>query len=443
MTRPHTTDLPATPQVLCAYGALLGVAGVALVGWGPLWFGVHLQELPYGRALLVRFGGTLLVAVALMAAGIATLERQARTRMLTWFIGAHAVVWLMLLLQIEGPIGDHPLAVNVAWTLMVIILTLSYLRFPTTGLRGVSPSLVDAPTGLPRDSAAFEDDLQRIREAAAQEERNRLARDLHDAVKQQIFAIQTSAAAAEARLPADRAGAQLALGQVRQSAREAMTEMEALLEQLRAVPIGAAGLVEAIRKHGEALAFRTGAVVDVQVGRLPGDDELPPAAGQGIFRIVQEALANVGRHARAHRVDVSIGATGGRLEIAVSDDGRGFDGAAQGGGMGVQNMRARAAELGGSVDLRATSGAGTVMRLTVPLITPRPQLSHRRQALGLALLTGVATMLLLIDLLQHGPRFGNAPVVIFGLLCGKHLQTFRRGSPATALRTPTGGEERS
>lgn len=99
-------------------------------------------------------------------------------------------------------------------------------------------------------------DEQRIRDAAAQEERNRLARDLHDAIKQQIFAIQTSAATAETRFDADPAGAREAVAHVRQSAREAMAEMEAMLDHLRVVPLENAGLVEAIRKQAEARAAR-------------------------------------------------------------------------------------------------------------------------------------------------------------------------------------------
>ena len=140
---------------------------------------------------------------------------------------------------------------------------------------------------------------EQIRRAARQEERARLARDLHDAVKQQLFVIQTAAATVQARFENDPVGARQSVDHIRTAAREAVVEMQALIEQLQAAPLENVGLAEALKKQCEALGFRTGARIDLAVGELPRSDALPPGAHEAIFRTAQEALANIGRHARA------------------------------------------------------------------------------------------------------------------------------------------------
>ena len=210
---------------------------------------------------------------------------------------------------------------------------------------------------------------ERIRQAATQEERARLARDLHDAVKQQLFAIQTAAATAQVRFETDPDGAKTAVDQVRSSAREAMTEMEAMLEQLQAAPLENAGLVSSLRKQCEALGFRTGAEVTFELGTLPGDTALVPGAREAIFRVAQESLANVARHARARRVRVSLGSSGDRLVLAVEDDGSGLSGERMPGGMGMANMAARAAEVGGDFEASSAPDQGTAVRFSVPHVT--------------------------------------------------------------------------
>jgi signal transduction histidine kinase len=123
-----------------------------------------------------------------------------------------------------------------------VLLCLSYLSLGPRGqLVRMQGSMVlrDQPSPKGR----YEES---IRQAARQEERGRLARDLHDAVKQQLFVIQTAAATVEQRLDADRQGASTALAQVRASAREALTEMEVMLEQLQAAPLGNAGSVAVV-----------------------------------------------------------------------------------------------------------------------------------------------------------------------------------------------------
>ncbi len=213
--------------------------------------------------------------------------------------------------------------------------------------------------------------LAQARAGAAQEERNRLARDLHDSIKQQLFSIHVSTAAAQARWENDPPGAQAALADVRQNAQEALTEMNALLAQLSPAPLEKVGLVQALREQCEALAYRTGAVVTPVFGTLPADDRWPPGAQESLFRIAQEALSNIARHARAKSVKLYLGQAevSGKLRLVIEDDGQGFEAKAQSNGMGLANIRERVGALGGQLDVRSTAGQGTALGLDIPLTT--------------------------------------------------------------------------
>ena len=211
---------------------------------------------------------------------------------------------------------------------------------------------------------------QRIRATAAQEERNRLARDLHDSIKQQLFAIQMAIATTEARWDDDPAGAREALGGVRTAAREGLAEMRALLQELQPQALATAGLVEALREQCEALGYRTGARIEFVPGvPIPGE-KLPPQAQEVLFRMAQEALSNVARHARAESVRVALGLEGDAAVLRVEDDGQGFDPRRPPAGLGLRNLEARAASLQGELRIRSAPGSGTAIRVRIPLLRP-------------------------------------------------------------------------
>jgi signal transduction histidine kinase len=426
MAAAHQPESIDSRLALRAYAVLVGVGGLILAATGQAWFGSHLAELPWGRAVIIRMAGAIMVAAAIGAWGLSTTDVFTRRRGLTWFTGAHAVVWLMLAVQAHAPLGGFGVAEQAVWALLTLLLgLLGVLYWDHPSKR---PRLTISPLGesVPGDDGPRDAHEQQIREAAAQEERNRLARDLHDAVKQQIFAIQTSAATAEARFASDPEGAREALGQVRQSAREASAEMEALLEQLRVAPLGNTGLVEAIRKQCEALAFRTGADVQVHVDPLPPAHAMPSGAHQAIFRIVQEALANVARHARATQVWLSLRTSPFRVEVTVQDDGRGFEGPAPGTGMGLHNMRDRAAEIGGTIQVAPGDAVGTVVTLSVPYESTDALRYRRRQALGMAVLFAVFTGGGAVTLMERGFRISNVLLVFFALAFVHHFREWWR-----------------
>jgi len=371
--------MPAVPSLdrldsrllLRAYAAVVIPIGFYVTLWGNGQIeGAHgeLNGLPWGIDSLVRVAGTCVVLAGFCAAAFAEITNPLeRRRCLGWFTAGHAMVLVIMELQ---RIAIWPAGLA-DWAVRGVLLATAVLAWGYVFAAGDPPPgesrtlFVSDRSAVARLRSEYEDHIRAI---AAQEERHRLARDLHDAVKQQIFAIQTSAATAEMRFESDREGARDAIATVRENAREASAEMEAMLDQLHASPLENAGLVESIQKQCDALKYRTGAEVTFTVGDLPANASVSPAERLAILRVVQEALANVARHARARHVRVSLGPTRNGLSLDVSDDGSGFDTDAVENGMGLRNMRERAAEVNArlTVDGRLGHGARITFTLSGP-----------------------------------------------------------------------------
>jgi signal transduction histidine kinase len=207
---------------------------------------------------------------------------------------------------------------------------------------------------------------ERSRELSIVEERNRLARELHDSVTQRLFGVVLAAESASTLLERDAAAAGEELARVRELARGAMEELRAVVFELRPASLEAEGLAAALRKHVDVLRRVSGSRIDLRVGdppRLGAED-----AGQ-VFRIAQEALQNALRHADAEHIQVRLEDGRGRLRLSVADDGRGFDVATRtvrGRRLGLTSMEERAAELGGRLEIASAPGEGTRVSLEVP-----------------------------------------------------------------------------
>lgn len=383
-SRPEAID---SRLVLHIYSAAVLPLGIVSYMW-PL---VLPETFPSQDAIVkVRVGAAVVTALGTCAAALAKIDDPVgRRRALMGFAHAHVMLGAMLLIQALTA-WQSTMGTLAAWTALIVGLVLLYLAItgPGSDFTPSLPPLATDPQGrsrsfvvrnkpsLGRLRSEYE---EQIRQAARQEERARLARDLHDAVKQQLFAIQTAGATAQARFESDRPGALDAIAQVRSAAREAMAEMEAMLDQLQAVPIENAGLVEFVRRQCDALGFRTGAVVQFETGLLPDNLALDPSARQALARVAQEALSNVARHARAHHVHVTLGLAEGRFALTVKDDGSGFEPDKNRRGMGIANIAARAAEVGGTFEVVSAQGGGTTVRFSVPCNetrSPRPYVNR-------------------------------------------------------------------
>jgi signal transduction histidine kinase len=224
-----------------------------------------------------------------------------------------------------------------------------------------------------------EQTLRQASEAAALEERNRIARDLHDSIKQQIFSISVSAAAARAHMSGDGADAREAVADIQQSVKEAQIEMQALLQQLRSSPLENTDLRAALETQAQALGYRTGAQVHVNIGALPGADQLPPGAQEAIFRLVQEAFANIARHARAETIWLTLSQQAKQLHIEIRDDGQGFDPRTVQRGMGLNNLQERTHSIHGTFIIESSPGKGTDISAIIPLLDALPSKEERER----------------------------------------------------------------
>src|SRR4051794_15335534 len=204
---------------------------------------------------------------------------------------------------------------------------------------------------------------ERSRELSIIEERNRLARELHDNVTQRLFGVALAAESASTLLERDREAAAAEMARVGELARAAMEELRAVVFELRPGSLEAEGLATVLRKHVDVLRRVSGRRIELRVGEVP---RLEPGPATQVLRIAQEALGNALRHAEASRIDVRLDSSADRLTLRVTDDGRGFDpAAARGQRLGLTSMEERATELGGEPG-RGSGGSRPTLRPRVP-----------------------------------------------------------------------------
>jgi two-component system NarL family sensor kinase len=205
-------------------------------------------------------------------------------------------------------------------------------------------------------------------EAGAAEERNRLAREIHDTLAQGLSATALHLDTAEALLEAgaDPERVRAAVHQALQTTRDNLEEARRSVLDLRAAPLEGRTLAEALEEL--CAASRSVEGVEVHFTSVGGARPLPSRVEAGLYRIAQEALSNVLRHARAETVSVRLTAEPDQITLSVEDDGCGFEvGETRAGRFGLIGMRERARLLGGDLRVESAPGAGTRLEAVVPL----------------------------------------------------------------------------
>src|SRR3954453_5455314 len=199
---------------------------------------------------------------------------------------------------------------------------------------------------------------------AQEEERRRLARDLHDEVNQALTAILLRLEAASHAAPPELSQE---LGELKRLVNQAMNELLQLARQLRPTALDDHGLLPAMASQVRRFEAQTGIKADLDASG-PEDAKLAPDEEIAVFRIAQEALANVARHADAREVSVALRTGEDGVQLTVRDDGRGFEPSrpSSDGGLGLGGMAERARLVGGELTIESRPGGGTELCLRVP-----------------------------------------------------------------------------
>ncbi|MGB8212551.1 MAG: PocR ligand-binding domain-containing protein [Anaerolineales bacterium] len=208
---------------------------------------------------------------------------------------------------------------------------------------------------------------ERVEQDAVNEERGRLARELHDSVSQALFSANLYAEAARMALASEKQAVALEnLEKLRSMTREAILEMRLLIFELHPVVLEKEGLIAALQARLAAVEGRAGLQTEIQVD---GEERLPISVGQELYRIAQESLNNIVKHARAHGITLHLKFDAQSVCMEIHDDGIGFDpkAARQSGGLGLRGIKERVQRMGGKLEIKSSSKAGTTLRVTAPI----------------------------------------------------------------------------
>jgi signal transduction histidine kinase len=203
------------------------------------------------------------------------------------------------------------------------------------------------------------DELARI------EERNRLARDLHDTVKQQTYASRMQLTAAKNLLHSNPAATAGHIETALQLNRETQQELKLIIDELRPVALQGKGLTQALKEYVSRWQEHTGIKVEIAIS---GERSLSLDVEQALYRILQESLANVARHAEADAVSLSLSMSPQQVTLVIADNGHGFDtNSVSSSSYGLIGMEQRLNEVGGTLKVESVLSAGTTVIAEIQL----------------------------------------------------------------------------
>ncbi|MCC6147150.1 MAG: PocR ligand-binding domain-containing protein [Anaerolineaceae bacterium] len=208
---------------------------------------------------------------------------------------------------------------------------------------------------------------QKAEQVAVLEERQRLARELHDSVTQALYSVNLYADASLLAFSRKQWEAlEQNLNEVRNMAREAMYDMRLLVFELRPLMLEEEGLASVLQSRLTAVEARTGLKTEVVI---EGERRLPVNIEEQLYQIVQEGLNNVVKHAKADMARVQLKYNTNNVQLEVVDNGVGFnpEDNTRSGGVGLQGIRERVQQSGGPLEIKSASGKGTCLRVTIPI----------------------------------------------------------------------------
>jgi NarL family two-component system sensor histidine kinase LiaS len=207
--------------------------------------------------------------------------------------------------------------------------------------------------------------VQKRQELAVTEERSRLARDLHDSAKQLALAASFQIATARQLFERDPRSAANSLEEAENLIDKVRIELTDLIHELRPTQKDGRDFNEVVHTYAAEWAHSSGIGVQLDIQEV---EKLPLEAEEALYRIMQEALANVARHSGASQAYIQIQQQNSEIKFSVRDDGSGFDGAPSTSGLGLFSMQERAEAIGGKTNITSQPGIGTEVRVILPLV---------------------------------------------------------------------------
>lgn len=205
--------------------------------------------------------------------------------------------------------------------------------------------------------------FEKTKELAVVEERNRVARDLHDSAKQKAFAALAQLGAVSGILKNNPSNAWTHLNEAENLVYEVIQELTFLIQEMYPMALKEKGLATTLREYVFEWENRNGVMINLTI---QNSRRMNLEAEQAIYRMIQEALANVARHSQSDQVDVSLVYNAETVTVTVADNGLGFDSARKTGGMGLRIIEERAKSIGGEACIQSQPGRGTKVVITAP-----------------------------------------------------------------------------
>jgi signal transduction histidine kinase len=311
------------------------------------------------------------------------------------YVFAYVLALSLYQARFSWMLTDWPLSVDVGWLVLqgAMMLIVGYIIVQLVSIhREQRAALAEAYEQQAAAHRRLQQYAATLEELTISRERNRLARELHDTLAHSLSAATVQMEAVRSLWAVDPARARRLLDEADVTIRQGLVEARRALQALRASPLQEVGLMPALRALAESASERSGARLELHLPERPAD-ELPPLVEQSVYRIAQEALENVVRHASADSITLRLSYNPRRLLLVVEDDGRGIPGApgapvrqdrSEGGAavmLGIRGMEERAGAIGGHLDIQSQEGRGTRLRLVVPLparpVGPSPAMEEQ------------------------------------------------------------------
>jgi signal transduction histidine kinase len=339
---------------LALFSASVGpMVGIALAT------AIRLDQGVRGGAVWVSPGGLLLWLIV----PLLLISTQYRMRAMFGFTFSTALLEVVLIAPLIHAAGApmDPVFEQILVRVMIFVVVGYVVVRLSAAQRDHRRALAEKNAQLSHYAATLE-------QLAVSRERNRLARDLHDTLAHTLSATSVQLQALGVLLDTDPNAARDHLRATQDMMRSGLQEARRALRALRASPLEDLGLLLALRQLAESTAVRAGLRLDLHLPEAL--DPLPPETEQHLYRIAEEALTNVVRHAEAKALWVSLRREPNkhppaRLELLIRDDGQGFDPAAPEGGIGLVGMRERATLCGGTVEVSSQPQHGTTITVVV------------------------------------------------------------------------------